>query len=70
MLYNTNEVGIRVYHTLSFPIIIDVKRVSRWHHLRCCMVIGAKLCSFVMRLENVKFLDLIYCKKTRDKSVW
>jgi hypothetical protein len=36
------EVGIRVYRMPSSPTTIAIKKVSRWHHLTCYMVVGAK----------------------------
>jgi hypothetical protein len=64
------EVGIRFYHTLNSPTIIDTKRVSRWRHLRCYMVVGAGHYYFEVRLENRRVLDMTCCKKLRDKFGW
>jgi hypothetical protein len=38
--------------------------------LRCCMVISVELRCFEVRLENGGYLDLIFCKKPRNKFVW
>jgi hypothetical protein len=65
-----DEVGIRVYRMPSSPTTIDIKRVLRWHHSRCYMVIGDEPRCFGMRLENGGLLDLTYCKNSRDKFVW
>jgi hypothetical protein len=42
MLYNTEEIGIRVYRTPSFLATMASERVGRWHRWRCYMVVGAK----------------------------
>jgi hypothetical protein len=55
VLYSTEEIGIRVYHTLSFPATMASERVGRWHRLRCYMVVGARPHLFGMRQEKVKF---------------
>jgi hypothetical protein len=34
------------------------------------MDVGVKLHCFGMRLENERFLDPTYCKKTRSKCIW
>jgi hypothetical protein len=34
------------------------------------MVVGAELRYFVMRLENGRFSDPMYCKKPRSKFAW
>jgi hypothetical protein len=34
------------------------------------MVVDVKPHCFGMRLENVKFLDLTYCKRPRSKFIW
>jgi hypothetical protein len=70
MLCNTKEVGIRVYLTPSFPIITAIKKASRWHRLRCCMVDGVRLHCFGMRLENGKCSDLTFCMRPRSKFIW
>jgi hypothetical protein len=56
VLYSTEEVGIRVYHMLSFPTTMVGKRVGRWHHLRCYMVVDAEPRCIGMRLDNGRFL--------------
>jgi hypothetical protein len=64
------EVGLKVYHMLSSPTTIVIKRVSRWHHLRCCTDIDVKLHCSGMRLENGRFSDPTHYKKPRSKFVW
>jgi transposase InsO family protein len=54
----------------SFPITTAIKKARSWHRLRCCMVEGVRLHCFGVRLENEKFLDLTFCKKSRSKFVW
>jgi hypothetical protein len=44
--------------TIGICILVDysvAKKYQQWHHLRCYMVVGAKTCCFVMRLENGSF---------------
>jgi hypothetical protein len=55
VLCSTEEIGIRVYRTPSFPTIMASKRVGRWHYLRCYIGIGAKPHCFGMRRESLKF---------------
>jgi hypothetical protein len=54
----------------SSPTIIVIKRVLRWHHLRCYMVVDVELYYFGMRLKNRRFSDLTYYKKLRSKFAW
>jgi hypothetical protein len=70
MLCSMEEVGKRVYHTPSSHTPIAIKRVWIWCRLRCYMVEGTKPHCLGMRLENRRFLDPTYCKKSRDKFVW
>jgi hypothetical protein len=39
----------------SFLTTVTMKRVGRWHRLRCYMVVGDKPYCFGMRRESVKF---------------
>jgi hypothetical protein len=55
MLCSIEEIGIRVYRTLSFPATTASERVGRWPRLRCYMVVGAKPRCFGMRWESIKF---------------
>jgi hypothetical protein len=55
VLCSTEEIGIRVYHTSSFPLTMASERVGRCHHLRHYTVVGAKPHYFGMRWESVKF---------------
>jgi hypothetical protein len=34
------------------------------------MVLGVELRYFGVRLENIRFLDLTYCKKSRSNFIW
>jgi hypothetical protein len=55
VLYSTEDVEIRVYHTPNFPAAMTSERVGTWHHLICYMVVSAKPHCFGMRWESVKF---------------
>jgi hypothetical protein len=55
VLNSTEEIGIRVCCTPSFPTTMASERVGRWHHLRCYMAVGAKPHCFGMRWDSVKF---------------
>jgi hypothetical protein len=70
VLCNMEEVGIIVCHMLSSPTTIVFKGVSRWHPLRCFMDVDVELHCVGMRLENGRFLDPTYCKKSRSKFIW
>jgi hypothetical protein len=67
VLCNMEEVGIRVYHMPSSPTTIATKKVWRWHHLRCYMVIGVELHCFGMRLENGRFLDPTFLQEAEKE---
>jgi hypothetical protein len=70
MLYSTKEVRIRIYHMPSFLTTITMKRILRWHHLRCYMVIGVGPLLFWNKAGELKFLDRTYFKKEKDKYIW
>jgi hypothetical protein len=55
MLYNTEEVGLRVCRMPSSPTTIVIKKVLRWHRLRCYIFVGAEPCCYGVRLENKSF---------------
>jgi hypothetical protein len=55
VLYHMEGVGIRAYRTSSSPTTIAIKRVGRWYHSRCYMVIGVEPRYFGMRWKGVKF---------------
>jgi hypothetical protein len=69
VLCNMEEVGIIVCRMPSSPTTIVIKRVWRWHRLRCYMDVGVEPRCFGMKLENERFLDLTYCERARSKFV-
>jgi hypothetical protein len=53
----------------SSPTTIVTKRVQRWRRSSCYMDVDAEICCFGMGLENERFLDPTYCKKSRIKFI-
>jgi hypothetical protein len=63
-------VGTRVYHMLSFLIIIVTRPVWRCNHLKLYMAEIAGLLYIRIRLEKGGSLGLRLFKRQKNKSVW
>jgi transposase InsO family protein len=61
------KIMIRACHMQNFYIIIVIKLVSKWHHLRHCMDDSVEHRCSRVRLERVKYLVQKYYRMLRNR---
>jgi len=61
------QAGIRVCLVLNSLIIIVTRKVSKWHHLKCCMAENAGHHCFGTKQGKVKFLGQKFYKRQKNR---